>query len=170
MIDENKIEQLLQAFYDGDTTPEEEEMLFNFFNSENINDKWHTERDTFNVLYDSEEVPLPKGITKRLESAIDKHIAETTQKSSRRKIFIAISSAAAIALLCIGLFFIYEKDTKSQMFTDTFTNPEDAALATEQALIFVSDKLNHGLSSLEKVREGVNKSNKILYKAISIEE
>ena len=166
MIDENKIEQLLKAFYDGYTTPEEEEILLNFFNSDNLNDKWHNDRHMFNILRDSEEVPLPEGITERLELAINEYIAF----KKRRKIIITISSAAAMTLLCIGLFFASGKDTKSHMYADTFTNPEDAALATEQALLFVSEKLNQGLSSLEKVREGVDKTNELLNKAITIEE
>ena len=191
MVNENKIEQLLKAFYDGDTTPEEEAILLYFFKNEYLNKKWYSDRDMFSFLYNEEEVPLPEGITERLEIIVDKHISESsldkntsfenevseltnykihTIFAKRRNIFIAISSAAAITLLCIGLFFASEKNIKSQMFADTYTNPEDAALATEQALLFVSNKLNQGLSSLEKVRDGVEKTNKILNETITIEK
>ena len=174
MTDEKKIEQLLKAFYNGDTTPEEEAILLNFFNSGSLNEKWHTDRDIFNVLYDSSEITLPEGILKRLDSAVDKHITDTESQlneiqnknisfdAKRRKIFTAISSAAAIALLCMCLYFANDDKPQSQLLTDTYTNPEEAAIAAEQALMFVSNNLNKGLSSLEKVKEGVDKTNELL--------
>ena len=173
MTDEKKIEQLMNAFYNGDTTPEEEALLLDFFNNESLNEKWYADRDMFNALYDSSEITLPEGILERLDNAVDNHIAETESmqneiqnkhisfNTKRRKIFTAISSAAAIALLCIGLHFAIKKP-QSQLIADTYTNPEDAAIAAEKALMFVSSNLNKGLSSLEKVREGADKTNELL--------
>ena len=66
MVNENKIEQLLKAFYDGDTTPEEEAILLDFFKNEDLNKKWYSDRDMFSVLYNEKEVALPEGITERL--------------------------------------------------------------------------------------------------------
>ena len=59
MTEENKIEQLLKTFYDGGTTSEEEMFLLNFFNSKNLNEKWNTERDIFNALYNTSDISLP---------------------------------------------------------------------------------------------------------------
>ena len=179
MTDEKKIEQLMNAFYNGDTTPEEEALLLDFFNNKSLNENWYADRDMFNALYDSSEITLPEGMTERLEKAIDKHIAEniivehptkTTIPDNEvqifaaksRKIFMVISSAAAVILLCVGLFFINNEKPSSQFIADTYTNPKDAAVAAEQALMLVSDKLNKGFSSLEKVREGTDKTNKLL--------
>jgi hypothetical protein len=48
------------------------------------------------------------------------------------------------------------------MIADTYTNPTEAAAAAEQALMFVSAKLNQGFSPLEKVIEGVDKTNEVI--------
>lgn len=167
MINEDKIKQLLTAFYNGDTTSEEEILLLRFFNSENVGEKWHIDRDMFNVLYDPSKIPLPKKISERLENVIDKHIAETALQENRsplkiKKIFIGITGIAATILLCIGLFFISDKHPQSHIIADTYTNPEEAAVAAEKALMLVSTKLNKGLSPLEKAKESVNKTNELL--------
>ena len=174
MTDENKIEQLLKAFYNGDTTPEEEALLLNFFNSKSLHEKWHTDRDIFNALCDSSEIALPKGINERLEKAIDNHIAETsTQKneiqhkklplhSRTRRLFMAVTSSAAVILLCIGIFIFSDRRNPSDMIVDTYTNPKEAAMAAEQALMLVSTKLNQGLSPLGKVKDSMDKTNELL--------
>jgi hypothetical protein len=164
MTEEKKIEQLLGAFYNGDTTPEEEKFLAHFFDSESMSEKWQTDQALFHALYDPSRIPLPKDLSVRLETAIDNHITEKTVKKSHsktRKLYLAILSAAAVILLCIGLFFIPDipdipdRSSKQDFIADTFTNPEEAAIAAEQALRFVSQKLNQGLSPLEKVKESI---------------
>jgi len=175
MVEENKIEQLLNAFYSGVTTPEEEAMLSEFLNSENLDKERFTDRDIFNALHDTTDIPLPEGITSRLESAIDKHIEDASMQKSKiisiNRLYIAISSAAAVVLLCIGLFFVSEKKPfQSNYIADTYSDPKEAALAAEQALLFVSGKLNQGLSPLEKVTENVDKTNKLLNETLTINE
>jgi len=174
MTDENKIEQMLKAFYNGDSTPEEEALLLKFFNNKDLEEKWHTDRDILIALHDSSDITLPEGIGERLENAIDSHIAETSSNenetvykkiplhSKTRRFFIALASSAAAILICIGIYFAVENRPNPNMIADTFTNPEEAAVAAEKALTLVSTKLNQGLSSLEKVKESVDKTNELL--------
>ena len=162
MADVNKIERLLADFYNGDTTPEEENFLAQFFNNHEISEKWYMDRDLFAALYHPSRIQLPEGVSERLASVIDKYVAETTRKTQTRKLYVRILSAAAVALLCIGLFFTQQRTSKQDFIADTYTNPEEAAIAAEQALLFVSAKLNQGLSPLKTVKESVNKTNEIL--------
>ena len=117
------------------------------------------------TFYDASDIPLPEGFTERIEKAIDKHIAESVIAAPHqkiRKLFISISSAAAVILLCAGLFFVTGKISQSNTIADTYTNPEEAALAAEQMLTLVSTKLNQGFSPLEKVKESIDKTNELL--------
>jgi len=174
MTDENKIEQMLKAFYNGDSTPEEEALLLKFFNSKDLEEKWHMDRDILIALNDSSEITLPEGISERLENAIDNHITETliTENellhkkiplySKTRRFLIAVVSSAAAILLCIGIFFVSENIQSTDMIVDTYTDPEEAAIAAEQALMLVSTKLNQGLSPLEMVKDNIDKTNELL--------
>ena len=190
MTDEKKIRQLLEAFYNGDTTVEEETLLLNFFNDKNLNEQWRTEKDLFNILYNSSDISLPKGFSERLASTVDKHIEVSSQEadikvidnnfekssqqtnrrsiSSGRRFLVSIGSAAAIALLCIGLFFVTNKPVPTKAMVDTYANPEEAAAVAEQTLMLVSSKLNKGLSSLEKTKESIDKTNELLSKILII--
>jgi hypothetical protein len=174
MTDENKIEQMLKAFYNGDSTPEEEVLLLKLFNNKDLEEKWHTDRDILIALHDSSDITLPEGISERLENALDNHIAETSITENKlpakkiplfsktRRLYIAVASSAAAILLCIGIFFATENRHKQNMIADTYTNPEEAAIAVEKALMLVSTKLNQGLSPLEKVQDSVDKTNELL--------
>jgi hypothetical protein len=82
-------------------------------------------------------------------------------------LYLSIISAAAVALLCISLFFATKQPSKRDFIADTYTNPEEAAIAAEQALLLVSSKLNQGLSYVGKVDESVQKTNKILYEKLN---
>ena len=182
MTEENKIEQLLNAFYKGDTTTEEEAILLKYFNSKSFNEKWHSEKDILNALYDLSEITLPDGINERLENVLDNHIAETFTKKSEMqhkkiplyfktiKLYLAIISSAAAILLCACLFLAYERRSSSDLIVDTYTNPEEAAIAVEQALMLVSTKLNQGLTSLEKVKESIDKTNELINENLKINE
>jgi len=156
MTDEKIIEQLLAAFYNGNTTPEEENVLLTFFKNKDLKEKFQLDSQLFTLLYDSSRIPLPDGFSKRLEKAIDEHIANP------RKTYIRFMSAAAVILLCIGLFFFLHKQPDTHFMADTYSNPEEAAVAVEQALMLVSTKLNQGLVPLEKVQECVNMTNRLL--------
>ena len=170
MIDERTIEQLLAAFYNGVTTPEEEELLLNFFKDKDLNEKFQADSQLFILLYDSSHIPLPDGFSQRLEKALDEHIANPSQQglspslrgTKQSKIYLRIASVAAVVLLGAGLFFLTGRQDKSQLIADTYSNPEEAAVAVEQALMLVSTKLNQGLAPFEKVKESVNTTNRLL--------
>ena len=165
MIDEKNIERLLAAFYNGETTTEEEKLLAAYFNRNDLNEKRVTDRDLFQAIYDPTSITLPEGLPERLEKTLDEHIRETTSQkvgSNKRKLYISLLSAAAVALLGIGLFFFSDRKDNPDFVADTFTNPQEAAIAAEQALLFVSQKLNQGLSPLDKVKESINVTNELI--------
>jgi hypothetical protein len=161
MTDEKKIEQLLASFYRGDTTVEEEKLIQQFLNFEDLDEKWHTDRDLFRVINDASYIPLPEGFSEKLEKTIDANIQKTTFKPSYRMVFVRISSVAAVALLCISLFFLTQQPKPTHL-ADTYADPVEAAHAAEQALLLVSAKLNKGLSSMDKMNESINRTNEII--------
>ena len=165
MTDDNKIEQLLATFYGGYTSIEEDKELFRFLCREDLDAKWHKDRDLFQTLFDSSFISLPEGISESLESTLDAYIKESLSVKppfAIKKLMIGIVSATAVVLLCISLFFFTNRELKPYHLTDTYTDPVEAAKATEQVLQFVSYKLNKGLSSMDKVNESITKTNKIL--------
>jgi hypothetical protein len=180
MTDEKKIKQLLRAFYNGDTTQDEEALLREFFNDENLSEKWYVDRNLFHALYDSSDIHMPEGLSERLEGKVDRYIKETditNEKKYRtvnfhrkiKRLFISIGSIAAAILFLTGIFFFYDKSsTENDVVADTFTNPQEAAIAAEKVLVLVSSKLNKGLSLLEKAKESMDKTNELLNESFNL--
>jgi len=171
MTKEKTIEQLLSAFYEGHTTPEEELILYHYLSDDAVGEPYHADRILVKALYDSDRMPLPEGMTDRLDSALTKHIQQTDKRrlySKTKTLYIRLMSAAAIVLLCVGVFFFTDRPSKSPLIADTFTNPKDAAVAAEQALLLVSSKLNQGLAPYEKFKKTIIKTDEIIKENLNI--
>jgi len=193
------IEQIIQKFYEGDSTPEEERFLSDYLlNGESVDKRWEEDRQLFYLLHYT-QIHVPEGVSKRLAESIMQNFNHTARhpelvsgspcfqeiagharnyvegthklslevplkaSTSKRPIYYWIGSAAAIALLCIGLYFITCEPSSPKM-ADTFSNPEDAALVAGQTLAFISAQLNNGLDKVADVEHEFEKVNNVLNK------
>jgi len=111
-----------------------------------------------------EEQTLPEGLSHRLEERID---AWKTRSLPRRRTLYWLSGIAASILLCIG-FFQYEASYQAHnRLSDTYTNPEEAAVAAEKALFLLSHNLNKGISQVNNAGQEIDKVNNILSKHLN---
>ena len=176
------IKQLINKFYEGISTQEEELLLMEYFlNEKKIDERWKEEQRLFRLLHDT-NIQVPAEVSKRLEESIinmdespEKLIEnpliislETSGKSTSRqqKWYYWISSAAAVALLCIGLFFTMNKPSHPKL-ADTYSNPEEAALVAQQTLAFMSMQLNKGLDMAADAGQEFEKVNQLLNKHLN---
>lgn len=112
-----------------------------------------------------EDQTLPEGLSERLEQQIDAWAAaekkETIRSSFRRHSLYWLSGAAAVALLCVGIFQFVAPEKEHQL-ADTYTNPQEAAIAAQEALAFLSINLNKGIEQVNEAQQEMNKVNEIL--------
>ena len=94
-----------------------------------------------------EEQALPEGLSRRLEEQIN--------------------AWAASILLCIGFFQYDVPSYAPDRLHDTYTNPEDAAVAAEKALLLLSHNLNKGISQVNDAGQEIDKVNNILNKHLN---
>ena len=116
-----------------------------------------------------EEQALPEGLSCRLEERIDAWAATEEKKNrslARRRTLYWLSGVAASILLCIG-FFQYDVSSHTPERRDTYTNPEDAAVAAEKALLLLSHNLNKGTSQVNNAGQEIDKVNNILNKHLN---
>lgn len=116
-----------------------------------------------------EDQTLPEELSERLEQQIDTWSAaekkETIRSSFRhRSLYWLSGAAAAIILLCVGIFGLTDLNTGKQELTDTYTNPQEAAIAAQEALAFMSVNLNKGIEQMNDAQQEINKVNRILNK------
>jgi len=117
-----------------------------------------------------EEQALPEGLSRRLEEQIDAWAATEEKKTrslTRRQTLYWLSGIASSILLCIGLFQYEASYQAHDRLSDTYTNPKDAAVAAEKALLLLSQNLNKGISQVDNAGQEIDKVNNILNKHLN---
>ena len=158
------INKLLDSFYEGQTTQEEEKVLYKFFSEETIPEDMVSEKQIFLKLYSGQQNDVPLHLEKKLNSLIDnlerkEHNKQQTpivlpirQLSKPWKWAMCIA-ASILLFISAGIFAYFGYNNKTPMLVDTYSNPEDAYLETQKTLLLVSNKLNKGIKQVEKVND-----------------
>lgn len=144
-----EIEELLEKYYEGETTLAEEQILKDFFLSGNVPLELAVHKSQF--LYFAEAFrdelsDLELGEKVFTESS---NIPVIPMHSGRNR-FYYISGIAATILLLIGLLFIFREDIyKRNNKANPNISPELAFAQTQTILIVVSENLNKGLDKMQ---------------------
>ncbi len=149
-----EIRKLLDRFYLGETTLEEEKILQKYFTSSSIPEELLPDRDLFRTLGDADDsVAVPEGLNQKILDVIDKQ--EKRVIRTRRISVFSLSGLAAGLLVVIALYVGYFRADSparlAQQMTDTYEDPRDAYEEARRTLTYVSAKLNTGTSELEHV-------------------
>ncbi len=161
MEDLRQIEALIEKYYNGETSLEEERKLQWFFQTQHVPERLKPEAEMFRYYYLRKKNELAENLNKKLGDLIDKQSQKRVFFSSARS-FYWISGVAASVLILIGLWIGLNTNilNKQQAFQDTYDDPQLAYLETKKVLYMVSDKLNQGtqnLQNLEKLDYGLTK-------------
>ena len=112
------------------------------------------------------EAKLPKGLQERLEKQIDSlaeaehpHIRLTPARSFRW-----IVSGIAAALIGALFWVQLERQATPPTPADTFSDPKEAALVAEKALVMLSLNLNKGLEQAQASTEEMRQINQNINK------
>ena len=151
-----EIRKLLDRFYLGETSLEEEMTLQKYFSSASIPEELLPDRDLFRSLGKaSDSVAVPEGLNQKILNVIDEQEKKVVR--TRRISVYSLSGLAAGLLIVIALYVGYFNDGRPARFayqmSDTYENPQDAYEEARRTLAFVSAKLNTGTSGLEHVKQ-----------------
>jgi hypothetical protein len=151
-----KIRKLLDRFYLGETTLEEEKILQDYFSSARVPEELMPDRDLFRTMEAaSQAVAVPDGLNQKILDVIDQQDRRVVR--TRRISVFTLSGLAAGLLVVIALYTGYFGKGQvgllaSHQMSDTYENPQDAYEEARRALTFVSAKLNAGTSELAQVK------------------
>jgi hypothetical protein len=149
------IRKLLDRFYLGETSLEEERYLQDYFSSPGIPEELMPDRDMFRALGTAgESVQVPEDLDQKILNVIDRQEKKVVR--TRRISVFSLSGLAAGLLVVIALYVGYFNDKGSgqlaaSQLTDTYEDPKEAYEEARRTLAFVSAKLNTGTSELEHV-------------------
>jgi hypothetical protein len=131
----NKIEALLEKYFEGETSIFEENELKNYFSSANVAP--HLEQ--YRTLFGYFEVAKAQKLTNK-----------AVFTSRKRKVNWLSIAASIVVLLGIGTFTYNNiNNTKESKELGTYDNPEEALQATQKALAMLSDNVNVGIEGVQ---------------------
>lgn len=140
----HNIKQLLEKYFEGETSLQEEKELKNYFSSENIAPELVQYQNMFG--YFSKE----KATESKIEIVLEK-------KSNSRK---WLGMVASIVIL-LGIGFTFLKQPVQQDDLGTFDDPEIALIETQKALNLIAENLNKGKEKMYYLQEYENTKNRI---------
>jgi len=151
------IKELLERFYEGNTSEAEEDLLKEYFSGNDIAEELKPEQVFFKALQ-TDEAAVPNQLEERLERQIYQwNMVEKTARRSATHVslrWIVGIAASLLILFSIGIF-INRQDKEMNLSSieeaDTYDNPEDASAEAARALTKFSKSLNKGLGTLEKI-------------------
>ncbi|WP_394774149.1 hypothetical protein [Flavobacterium sp.] len=146
----NKIEDILEKYFQGETSIAEENELKEYFSSSNVAQHLEQYKPMFGYFSQVKE---------------QKSTQEIPLKTKKRNVAWLSIAASAVVLLGIGTYFyVSEKNTTqvvAQSELGTYDNPEEALAATQKALALVSNNVNVGIGSVQYIKEYEQSKNKI---------
>ena len=144
-METSKIKDLLQKYFEGQTSQYDEKLIESYFRSGNID----PELQEYKSFFDGLNELSGNGRNPKLEIEIMDFIleAETKEKSKYRWLWQTVTGVAASVIIVLGGFLYYQQQ---KTFDDTFKNPDEAYAYAVKTLGYVSNKYNKGLASLSK--------------------
>lgn len=172
-----QIKSLLSRFYEGQTTPEEERLLADFFHREDVPEELQEDKQLFLMLAQISDQEMPVDIAEEITAFVN-NLGQTEKKpvlseekqnkgiiyhlKTPPKMFYRVAATVAILIALGGGVISHQK--QNDPFRDTCSTPEEAA----DAILYANDIINRSaapfLRSTMIATEQVNDINETLGK------
>jgi hypothetical protein len=146
----DKIEIILEKYFDGETSIAEEKELKDYFTSSNVAQHLEQYQPLFGYFSQAKQ---------------EQYKAVVPLKTEKRIIASWISIAAAVVvLLGVGTFTYMNYNVKKSQDYGTYDDPKVAFRETQKALALISEHVNTGIESVGYINEYEQSKNKIFKK------
>lgn len=156
----NKIEDILEKYFEGETSIAEEKELKDYFSLPNVAQHLEQYKPMFGYFPQVKEQKSTQEF---------KNLARTDEaiplKTKKRNVAWLSIAASVVVLLGVGTYFyVSEKNAApvvAQSELGTYDDPEEALAATQKALALLSNNVNVGIESVQYIKEYEQSKNKI---------
>lgn len=145
-----KIEKLLQKYFDGETSINEEKELTNYFLSENVAEHLMQYKVMFAYYKKEQNLSYNKTFIKN--------------SNNTKRIWLSVAASVALVLGFCTYYSLTEVATSSNNALGTYENPEIAFRETQRALAMLSNNVNVGIESVQYIDEFETSKYKIFKK------
>ena len=146
----NKIEKLLEKYFEAETSIAEEKELRDYFSSSNVAHHLEQYKPLFGYAVQAKQ---------------EQFTATILLNNKKRKSVVWLSFAASVVvLLGVGLFTFNNYKQREPNDLGTYDDPEVAFRETQKALAMISEHVNKGIGSMNYLNEYEQSKNRIFKK------
>ncbi len=143
----NKVEALLDKYFEGETSIKEQKELQDYFSSQDI----APQLLEYAAIFKSFSVAKTEHFT---QDVMEPKAFNIQKKYKKVKFYWISVAASVVVLLGIGTYLFYASDP---LITDkdlgTYDDPKLAFEATQKALLLLSNNVNTGIESVHYIEE-----------------
>ena len=178
-----QIKSLLSRFYEGQTTPEEERLLADFFRREDVPEDLQEDKQLFLLLAQTSDQEMPQDIAEEITAFVN-NLGQTEKKpvlpevkrhkgiiyrhKTPPKMWYRIAATVAILFAIGGGMFMHQQRTfATDPFRDTCKTPEEAAAELHKANAMITKASQQCLAPTRNAFEQVEDTKEIINKHIT---
>ena len=177
-----QIKSLLTRFYEGQTTPEEERQLADFFRREDVPEDLQQDKQLFLMLAQISDQEMPTDIAEEITTFVN-NLGQTEKKpilsemkhhkgiiyrlKTPPKMWYRVAATVAILLAIGGGVLIHQRTYTTDPFRDTCKTPEEAAAELHKANAMITKASQQCLAPTRNAFEQVEDTKEIINKHIT---
>jgi hypothetical protein len=149
-MDSKRIDELLNKYWECETTLEEEQKLQEYFNGDHVADEHRSTAPLFRFYRENKKKSIA-------DAAFEQEVFRHVKSKDKGKVIALFRNsmriAAGIAVLMIAVYFIKTEVRKStpQEIVDTYDDPQLAFEETKKALMMISKGFGHAEEGAKKI-------------------
>jgi hypothetical protein len=150
-MDSNNLNELLNRYWSGDTTLEEEQRLREYFSKNEVTDEWRETAALFRYFEENKKKSLSDiSFDRRVQDKINPRPA---QGRIVRMFYNASRIAAGVAVVMVATWFIRNevRKTTPPEVVDTYDDPKLAFEETKKALMMISKSFGSAKDKAKKI-------------------
>ncbi|HSD07079.1 hypothetical protein [Flavobacterium sp.] len=140
----NKMEALLEKYFEGETSIAEENELKNYFSSSNVASHLEQYKPLFGYIVEAKNEKFEKNIS---------------LLSKKKKISWLSIAATIVVIIGIGTYTYFNvndyfnvNEVKEKQELGTYEDPKEALEATQKALAMLSNNVNTGIEGMQYIK------------------
>ncbi|MHC1704630.1 MAG: hypothetical protein AB9846_12040 [Tenuifilaceae bacterium] len=145
----DNIKVILQKYYDGLSSIDEEKLLKDYFSVNDSDPSRIPDQQLFTFLNQKNDSFISN---EKLWKGIQKN-ENKKQKQVRIIKFFYSAAASIIIIFSLSLWYLLYEPTKTNIVADTYSNPEEAYKVARKYLGFVSSNLSNAYTEIKSIEK-----------------
>lgn len=168
------IKKLISSFYEGETSREEEVLLFNYFSGTDVAEELLEEKELFLQVYEGEDIVAPAMMESQLVELVDRLARDEQKKKKPKQIMFWAGVAASIAAIVSVSIYLnsptyrgdYSGIAKNEEFNESYVGIQQFTEAeytqAENAMLLLASNFSKGVEQLNDMSSKMGEAGDIL--------